>query len=832
MKNKENSLLPAWSLVLFFLIILSVLLVLFPGEKLLNSFNYNPTDRASVQYLKEFIARKLDDELKIKLAHKLFFLGNLSEAEAVLYPLLKNSEWSNESQFLTIKIQYRQFFNQPEKAEKKVNKLQVIKSINTFYPNLLDIDSLDLLAQWSHELSEPALAADIYQKIGELLEEKQATQDKVSNDTLWSLIGIQNVYAEKSDKNAEYYAIKQLQALLAANLLDNALNKAKIFVIKFNNSEKILEQAIQVAALAGKPLQYRDWGRLLLANFGINNKKIQQQIAREIAADDAQNSLQWADSLLEHTKITYPSLLAYGTNLASSLGKKEVFRRFSIKQLAQNPDNPDLLAQLVQSELALGDLYSALQHASRRIILDPENVEAHKQLAKVAQWSGAPYTSMKQLTWLYQKTANETYIKSAIKTGKALFQYARVAKQYEILSDHRILTNSELKDLYEVLNQTGFIGSGKREIKKYIKKWSNHGQAWNYLALINELNGHYSEAFQALEMAEQKLGKTEIMSINKIEMLIKASDYDTAWQKLSKDAEESQPEDSSFWKFYTQIAWFLGYEQETEKAYYHLLNHGDIEQEEVDRLLDLLNIKGSGDSRQIELLISAWKKFKQPNYLLDAIDLSEKLKISEQTAELITITDDNRFLFENNARYWTNKARLEGRKKNHLLAKSFLLKALALDPHLMSARIALLWHVIEYNSDSSLRVMLASAGSITKNHTELWEAIAAGYLRLGEPVHALPWYERLVQQKPNDYLLLLSYAETLNDAGKRSKAKKIKRFVMTSVRPELVANLSNMKPELAEFKRRYGNAIHDAFGANITEKWFKKVQQTSKTSFI
>ena len=78
------------------------MLVLFPGEKLLNSFNYNPTDRASVQYLKEFIARKLDDELKIKLAHKLFFLGNLSEAEAVLYPLLKNSEWSNESQFLLV----------------------------------------------------------------------------------------------------------------------------------------------------------------------------------------------------------------------------------------------------------------------------------------------------------------------------------------------------------------------------------------------------------------------------------------------------------------------------------------------------------------------------------------------------------------------------------------------------------------------------------------------------------------------------------------------------------------------------------------------------------
>lgn len=47
---------------------------------------------------------------------------------------------------------------------------------------------------------------------------------------------------------------------------------------------------------------------------------------------------------------------------------------------------------------------------------------------------------------------------------------------------------------------------------------------------------------------------------------------------------------------------------------------------------------------------------------------------------------------------------------------------------------------------------------------------------------------------------------------------------MTQVRPELVASLSPMEPELAEFKRRYGNVVHETFGRNITEKWFKWLQ--------
>ncbi len=824
MNNNESSLFSNGSLILFGLIVIIVLLVLFPGGKLLTSFEKKPTDQAAVQYLKELVANDpANEELKLQLAHNLVFLGKLSEAEAALQPLLINSNLSNKAQFLTIEIQRKQYFNLVSNAKKKIKKSEIIISIISLYPSLTDVESLDILASWSYGLAEPALAAKIYQKIGEVFDNKKISESKASNNLFWTVLGIQDLFAEDVEKNAEYYAIKELQALLAANLMGDAFNKAKIAVTKFNQSEQILQQAIQIATFSGNPTYSRDWGRLLLTIFGTTEKKIDQQITRELAANDPQNSLQWAELLLTNSSSLPPSFLAYGTSLASSLGNKKIFKQFSSKQLEQNPKDPVLLAQLVQYELALNDLHNALQHANQRTSLEPDNVEARKELIKIAMWNGIPYLSMQQLTQVYHKTGDEDQLKDAIKIGKNLFQHARVAKNYEILSNKRRLSDRELKDLYEVLKQTGYFDSGKRQLKQYIKKWPTHKQARIYLASIEELNGNYSEAYEILKATEQNLGTSWITSRKKIEMLIKAEDYSTAWKNLSLAANSIKPTDSDFWNFYSDISWFLGHEQAAEKAYDHLLTQGEIDQEGINRLLQL-SYKGKDNEQHLGLLIKVWNKLNQPNYLLDAIDLSERLKKYEKTNELILIADSHGNLFGNSTRYWTAKARTAIRTKNHLQTKKHLLKALAIDPHLVSTRIALLWHMIEYDSDSSLRKMVRKSIKVTKDHTDLWEAIAASYLRLGEPKSAVPWYAKAVNQKPDDYLLLLGYAETLHNAGEKAKATKIKHYVMTQVRPELVANLSPMKPELAEFKRRYGNVVHQTFGRNITEKWFKWVQ--------
>ena len=432
MDNKETALFSGWSLILLGLIVIVVLLVLFPGEKLLDSIKNKPADRASVEYLKALVANKPEDgKLRIRLANELITLGILDEAETALAPLLSHSELSNEAQFLTVQIQFRQYFDETGDNAKQSKKSQLISTTNKLYPKLTDIPSLDLLAQWSYELAEPALAAKIYQRIVELLDNPGLNQVNVNNDFIWLLLGLHNAYAEKINKNAEYYAIKQLQALLAAKQLEKALAKAKIYVPKFNQSEAMLELAIKIAGYADEPVQSRDWGRLALTEFGSSDEKLQQQITRELAANDPGSSLQWVQTSLANNVQTPPSLVAFGASLASGLGEKELSRKFGIMQLDQSPNDPSILAQLVQYELALKDLHNALRYTQQRVALEPDNVEARKQLANVALWAGNSNLAMQQWSWLYLKTGDEAFLSDAINIGKALFQYDAVAKQYE-----------------------------------------------------------------------------------------------------------------------------------------------------------------------------------------------------------------------------------------------------------------------------------------------------------------------------------------------------------------------------------------------------------------
>jgi polysaccharide biosynthesis protein PelB len=823
--NQESSLFSGWSLLLFGVIVGVALLVLFPGKRLLDELNNKTADRTSTEYLKVLVANTPDDgQLRIRLANELIAFGRLDEAETTLAPLLNKDEFANQAQFLTIQIHFQEYFIENRVTAKQTRKAQLINTINSLYPLLTDISSLDLLAQWSNELAASELAAKIYRRIVILLNKDIPDEVNNDNDFFWLLLGIQNSYAETINKNAEYYAIKQLQALLAADQPETALKQAKTYVKQFDQSTAILEMAIKIAGYADQPQQSRDWGRLALTQFGANEEKIQQQIDRELAANEPANSLLWVQTTLASNEVSSPSLIAFGANLASSLGEKESAAKLGLQQLQLSPEDPSILASQVQYELAIKDLPNALRYAQQRVGLDPNNVEARKQLANVALWSGNSNLAMQQWSWLYKKTGNEAYLKDAAKIGKALFQYDAVAKQYEYLSNIRRLTDSEIIDLYKVLQAAGFKDAGRQQLKRYLKKWPEHKQAWIRLAATEELTGHYRAASQTLKAVEQKFGKTAQLSLKQSELLLQAGDFDAAWLLLSAQANTSAPEESAFWQLYAQMAWMHGHEAEAEQAYNNLLINGNLEPDMVSRYLQLSRTV-KNDEQQLELLLIAWDKFKQPEYLLDAIDLSARMKKPEQTEELIAIAENNMELFEKTARYWLLKGGKASRQKNHSLARHYLLQALGIDRQSTDVQIAVLWHMIDYGSDVDLRALASSIATAAAENVELWKALGAAYRRLGEPGRAIPWYTRAVQKTPNDYLLLLGYAEALREAGKLAKADNIRKMIVHKIRPELVANLSPVQANNEEFKRRYGVVIQEELGAESAEKWFNWMQR-------
>jgi len=816
--NNENSLFSGWALLLFSLVIILILFVLFPGKKLLTSFSNNPTDRTTIEYLKTLIDKEPENAtLKINLANAQISIGHLSKAEQTLSQLLADEKYNNEAQFLIIKIQFSQYFELSQPRLKNKKKVQLLTHITQLYPQESNIKKLNTLAEWSQQLAEPILASRIYEHIIKILEHQSPDQAN-NKQMIWLLLGINSAHAEQNSQDIAYYALKHLQALLAANQTEQALSKAKLYVSKFNDSKAILELSIKIAGYANDSVQSRDFGRLMLTQFGWSDQQLEQQIIRELAANDSKNSFQWAKSELKHHSAS-ARLLAYTAKLASNLGNIEFSKKLTLKLLSQSPNEPELIKKIIYYSLGSKDLESALKYAQHLVELEPNNIAAHTQLANIALWAENPTLSMQQHHWLYQQTRNESFSNQAIKLGKALFQYDEVARQYQNISNSRQLNDTELSDFYQVLQLTGFKDAGAAVLNRYINKHPKHKQAWVYLAQTEALTGYFQQAIETLAKTEQFFGQSTQLTLLQVEMLLKAERFNQAWQVLSNTVNSTASANNKFWQIYTQIAWLTGHELEASNGYYLLLKQGKLAPDIVNRLIQF-SYKKQTKQQHLTLLIMAWNEFKHPEYLLDAIQLSQQQKKNKQTEKLISIADQQIELFKKNSRYWVIKASIASQQKHQIQAKQYLLQALALDSQSINTRLSLLWHLVDYGSDKDLRIFLQNSLQIAAEHPPLWEVIAAGYRRLGEPVTAIPWYRRSIQQQADDYLLLLNYAETLIEAGEIAKATKIQHFVISKIRPELVSKLSQQQEGSAEFKRRYGAAILEQFGIDISQKWF------------
>ncbi|MCK5872728.1 MAG: tetratricopeptide repeat protein, partial [Methylococcales bacterium] len=1001
MESNETALFSKKALLLFAIIIMAGLFVLFPGGKFLETFDKKQIDLTSVQYLKILLEKKPDDQkIRLRLTHELIAMGNLADAQKTLSPLLAEKNPTEKARFLMLDILFQQYFAETNETVKQTKQMALVKTIKDYYPNIQQTASLDWLAERSFQLGKPILAAEIYQHLVELLGEPQSFNHiAINQQMVWSFIGIQSAQAEEATKDAHYYAIKEIEALLSAGKVKAALARAKVYIPKFNQSATMLALGIKIAGYAKAPAQARDWGRLSLTRTGINKKSLQAQIKRELAANDSKNSMAWVKKTIKNKPSTEITLLAFQINLAAALKDKKLTSALGFKLLAKNPkniklltnqigyeqilkrhksvrdlgarllaiqpknvtfltnqihyeqalknpkavqklglrllaqkpkdpkyltnqiyyeqvlknpksvqklglrllatqpnnptflvnqiqfeqalgnkaavqklglrllatkpndptflanqihfeqaagnqaavtalglrllknspNNSKLIAQQIQFELAAKNLTTALKYAQQYVTLNPNNIKAHQQLADISLWNVEQVVTLKQWRWLYQRTGKESYMTDAIKLGIALFKYDEVAEFYSDISDKRQLTEAEVDAYYKVLQAAGFLDAGVTQLKAYVKKWPKHKTAWLYLTETEEEIARYHDALKTLTTIEENFGQSLELDWRKVKIWLRLAEVDTAWEVLSDDVLTAETKKHEFWKLYSEISWSLGREEAARHGYSQLLKSDGLDGSLFGRLIELNRGTGSDES-QLELFLLGWKKYQHASYLYGAIDMAVRLKKHDQVNELIAIAESQTTLFEEDVNFWIIKSDIAVREKKLDKAKEFLLKAISLNEDSVTARASLLWHMIAYDSDAELAAFLKTTVAKFGDKIDFWEPIATGYRRLGLPHKAIKWYARAVDKNPTAYVLLLSYAETLLEAGKNKQANLIRRFILTRLRPAMIDSLP--KPDQRaheELKRRYAEALREQTGIDTSEKWFKFEQKLDKT---
>ena len=101
----------------------------------------------------------------------------------------------------------------------------------------------------------------------------------------------------------------------------------------------------------------------------------------------------------------------------------------------------------------------------------------------------------------------------------------------------------------------------------------------------------------------------------------------------------------------------------------------------------------------------------------------------------------------------------------------------------MKLRTGLLWLLIDLRKPDELRRRLQAWHAAAANNRAYWAAYAAGWTSLAEPRLALPWYARELEIKRDDYLWLLNYADTLEQAGQASMAWRVQRSASGEAEP-------------------------------------------------
>ncbi len=228
MNNRPPILFTHGKLAIIAGVALVALVLAFPGKALFHGLNSKPTDVASLAYARAAFNHKPDDpNLRVNLAEKLYEISQVDEAEAVLKPLASVEKPMLNVSMLSLKLNFRQYFDANETHAKDALKQKLTHALNAVFPQIESIPQLEELAELSLQLGEPAIAARIYRKIIEIREQNP---DQHSSARLWHWLGISAAYAEPASKPIQYYIAKQLQALLSANKGHESLMWAERYV--------------------------------------------------------------------------------------------------------------------------------------------------------------------------------------------------------------------------------------------------------------------------------------------------------------------------------------------------------------------------------------------------------------------------------------------------------------------------------------------------------------------------------------------------------------------------------------------------------------------------
>ncbi len=712
---------PKTVVVIVFALIIILMLLFQKEERLSKLFKQVHPDHLSILYLQLLLQMEPErSDLRITLADQLSKLGQLDKAKQMLEPLLlKKGKDTVRTRLLSLEIDMKKYFSiDPQHPSRKSALSRLKEKMLAISSENIPADLLPQAIKISLALNLPSLAADLY--------------------VIRASVDTEN-YAKWLKEAGRWYIAS-----------GNPVQASQIFKSGFDTAIKP-ELAFDFALLS-------------------------------IDALRAANQPETALKLVEYYLTRFPqdiSLLDEAIALAQEANKPNQAIRWGKLRLALSNNDPVQIEKQINLAVSANDLPLALHLSEQLISLQPDDTSIRLRTAQIAEWTGKPEIALSHWRWLAQYENDETSIQNSLRLAKGLYRGETIIEMLKLKSQIQPLSRSEIQQL------TFAFGQADPEqlisiLTQYLARYPSDHSTWELLAKLQTDAGYLDDAITTWQKIITHFGRSSHNLTQLARLLWKQWEPNEALAILDNNIDKVSNYDFEFWKLLGDIAWQLEQTKTALLSYQTLWKYGKPDEFIASRLFQLLT-EMNRTAKAITLAEHSFLKFKQPRWLILAMNSSIRDKKWKKLEQLIKTSNKYKQLFAKHEAYWLLRAQYATHKHKFSQAQTYYSKAIAMNSESVAAKSGLLWSLINNNKTQVLDHYLRMWAKNTQSQPLLWSAFAAGFYKLGQPQNALVWFERQAMRNPNDYLWLLNFADALDASHQTDAALRLRRYVFTKL---------------------------------------------------
>ena len=430
--------------------------------------------------------------------------------------------------------------------------------------------------------------------------------------------------------------------------------------------------------------------------------------------------------------------------------------------------------------LGAGDTEHAFRIAQKAVQSVPGDRAWRRKLARVAEWTQRTEVAAQQWQSLFLQGDRGSDTLAALERLSNALDDPGMELQVRQLKAKTQSPDAAgwqaMLALFEELSQPA-------EGSRYFETEYQHSHLSLLLEYAAQLADAAGEDERALELYQQRIAIDPFSMDFVLKAAIRLVRTDRLGAALSlMEAHKNQvpPEAAEYWRMLGQIAWDGANLDAAQDAYRRFANTPQSTEADWARLVVL--VRRQHPAQAAELALATYQRFNAMDELLLALEIyssldnlpaQKKIYASLQGGPLQDAQNDLRFL-QMRAHYYQRIAQPE-------MAWSDLRQALQKAPDDKDTVLAAIWFLIDESRSRPLRALLAQHTK-TSADPAYWLAFAVANQTLGRYRASLHWYAKEVRRTPQDALLLLNYADALEQVQRAGMAQRIRRHAWLQLR--------------------------------------------------